>query len=88
MKTVQGKRRLLQIIEALHPPRGFPCRLHGGQEQTDQHADDRNNDEKFDQCEAETMGLWSCHNWVPFKNWVEIAVKHGFDGMCGTLSLG
>jgi len=48
VKTVNGKRKLPQIVVALHPPCGFPCRLNGRQKQGDQHANDRNNDEKFD----------------------------------------
>ena len=32
---------LLEIVRAFHPPRRFAGRLHGGQQQRHQHADDR-----------------------------------------------
>ena len=43
---------LPEIVHALRPPRRFPGRLHGGQEQRDQKADDQDDDEQFDQREC------------------------------------
>ena len=32
---------LLQVVDALHPPRRLPRSLHGGQQQGDEHRNDR-----------------------------------------------
>jgi hypothetical protein len=40
---------LLEVVAAAHPPRGFASSLDGGQQQPDQHTDDRNHDQQFDQ---------------------------------------
>jgi hypothetical protein len=42
---VQSERELLQVISAPHPPGRLAGRLNGGQEQSDQNPDDRNDDE-------------------------------------------
>jgi hypothetical protein len=44
---------LLEVVAALHPPPRLAGRLHGGQEEADEHRDDRDHDEQFD--ERETM---------------------------------
>ena len=46
---LRGQHDLLQVVRALHTAGRFTRRLNGGQEQTDQDADDRDNDQKFDQ---------------------------------------
>jgi hypothetical protein len=39
------------MVETLHPSGGFAGSLNGWQQESDQHADDRNDDEKFNECE-------------------------------------
>ena len=51
--VLQREQELLHIIRALHTTRRFASRLDGRKEQADQNADDRDDDEKFDQREAE-----------------------------------
>ncbi len=43
---------LLHVIHALGTVRRFPCRLHGGQQQRDENADDRDHDQQLNQREA------------------------------------
>jgi hypothetical protein len=38
----------------MHPPRGFASRLDRGQQQGDQHGNDRDDDQKLDQGETAT----------------------------------
>jgi hypothetical protein len=42
---------LLQVVDALHPPRRLARRLNGGQEERDQDRDDRDHDQQLDECE-------------------------------------
>ena len=49
---VQRQPDLLQVVGALHPPRGVARRLHRGQEQRDQDPDDRHDRQQLDQGEA------------------------------------
>ena len=46
--AVHRQAELFQMVLTLHTPSGFPGRLHGGQEQRHQNADDGNHDQKFD----------------------------------------
>jgi len=46
---VLGQSELFEVIGALHPPCGFPGCLNGGQQQGDQHADNGNDDKKFNE---------------------------------------
>jgi hypothetical protein len=39
--------KLLEIVFALRLPRGLAGRLHGGQQERDQNADDRDHHKKF-----------------------------------------
>ena len=55
MVTVQGDSDLLEIVDALHPPRGFTSRLDRREKQRDQHGDDRDHDRKLDQGNAATL---------------------------------
>jgi len=50
---------LLQVVDALRPPRGLARRLDGRQEQGDQHGDDRDHHQKLDQ--RETARAASAH---------------------------
>jgi Replication initiator protein A len=43
---------LLQVVQALRPPRRFPGRLDGGQQQGDQHGDDGDHHQQLDQREC------------------------------------
>ena len=47
-----GERDLLQVVLALRATAGFASRLDCGEEQRDQHADDRDDDEEFDERES------------------------------------
>ncbi len=49
---VRGQAELLDVVDALRASCRFAGRLHGGQQQGDQHANDRNHDQKFDQRET------------------------------------
>ena len=49
---VQCQSQLLEIVAALRLSRRFARLLHGGQEDRQQNADDRDGDQQFDQCEA------------------------------------
>ena len=55
VKIVDGKTDLLQVVTTLHPPCGFACRLYGGKQQCDEHADDGDDDEQFDERETSRM---------------------------------
>ena len=46
---------LLQIIDALNPPRRLARRLNGGKQQGNQNGDDRDDHEKLDQRERTPM---------------------------------
>jgi hypothetical protein len=48
MMGVHGHAELLQVVLALHPPRGLTRRLHCRQEQGDQDADDGNHHQQLD----------------------------------------
>src|SRR5262249_4672847 len=50
--VVEGQPDLLEIVLALHACGRLAHFLHGGQEQSDQHADDGNNHQQLDQREA------------------------------------
>ena len=50
--AVQGQADLLQVVDALGPPRRLACGLDGGQEQGDQDADDRDDHQELDQREG------------------------------------
>ncbi len=46
---VNGDADLFEIVVALSPPRGFASRLNSGEQQRNQHRDDRDDDQQFDQ---------------------------------------
>jgi hypothetical protein len=46
---------LLQIVDTLNASRRLASRLHRGQKQADEHADDSDYDQDLDQCEAATI---------------------------------
>jgi len=52
---------LPQVVRAGCAPRGLAGRLHRRQQQTDQHAENRDDNQQFDQRETRTMGArgWS-----------------------------
>jgi hypothetical protein len=45
----QAQTNLVQMVLALHPPRGLTSHLHCGQQQTGEHADHAKSDKQFDQ---------------------------------------
>jgi hypothetical protein len=45
---VEAEPDLLQVVETLGTPRGFSGRLHGRQQQRNQHTDNRDDDEELD----------------------------------------
>ena len=49
---MHGEAELLQVVGALDPSCRLARRLHGGEQQCDQHGDDRDDDQEFDQGEA------------------------------------
>jgi len=52
---------LPEVIGALRPPGGFAHRLHGRQQQRDQHADDGDHHQQFDQGESTAAASRPCH---------------------------
>lgn len=56
MVVVEGQSQLFEMIFALYSPGRFARLWHRGQHQGNQHADDRDHEEKFDQGEASSMG--------------------------------
>ena len=50
--VVNCEQVLLHIVGALHPTSRLARRLDGGEEQADQNADDRDDDQQFDQCKT------------------------------------
>jgi hypothetical protein len=48
MEVMDTQSHLLEIVAALHPAGGFTRRLDGRKQKGDEHADDGNNNEKFD----------------------------------------
>jgi hypothetical protein len=57
MKVVDSKSELSEIVGAGHSPCGFAGCLNGGQKKGDEHADDGNDDEKFNEREGEAAKL-------------------------------
>ena len=60
--VVQGQADLLEVVDALDAPGRLARRLHGGQEQGDQHRDDRDDDQQLDQGEGGTLAANSHRN--------------------------
>jgi len=52
VKIVESKGYLLQMVIAGYASCGFSCCLNGGQEKGNQHPDNRNDDEKFNECKS------------------------------------
>src|SRR5262249_2573181 len=52
MVIVAGEGELLEVVGALDAVGSLADLLHGGEEETDQHRDDGNDDEQFDEREA------------------------------------
>ena len=48
----EGQAELLQVVGALNPAGGLARRLHGGQQQRDQHGDDGDDHQQLDQRET------------------------------------
>jgi hypothetical protein len=51
---VNAKTQLLQVVDALGAACRFPRRLNRRQQECDQNGDDRNHNEKLDQCKPAT----------------------------------
>jgi hypothetical protein len=49
---VHCQAELLEVVGALEAASRFPRRLNGRQQETDQHRDDRDHDQKLDQRES------------------------------------
>jgi hypothetical protein len=52
VEVVCGQADLPQVVGALHSPGSFAGRLHRGEQQGDQHADDRNDHQQFHERKA------------------------------------
>jgi len=65
---VGGQPQLLQVVDALGPPRGLAGRLDGWQEEGDQDRDDGDNDEKFDERKRPPRAYGYTHGTTPEKN--------------------
>ena len=51
--VVKRERPLLNVVDALHTTGRFARRLNGGEEQTDQNADNRDHDQQLDERKTE-----------------------------------
>ena len=60
--VVRCQGQLLQIVGALHPPGRLSCRLHGGQQQRDEHADDCDDHQHLNERESTR---YFCSLWHP-----------------------
>jgi hypothetical protein len=71
MVIMQGQAQLFQLVRALHPPRGFPRRLDGRQEQRHQDPDHSDYDQQLDKSKAAYDSLvpwvntWTHRNYLP-----------------------
>ena len=54
--VLDGETELLEVVGALHTTSRFTRRLDGGEKETDQNTDDRDNDQQFD----ERKPIFSC----------------------------
>ena len=54
MVVVHGQPELLQVVDALDPPRRLASRLNGRQQERDQDGDDRDDDQQLDERETAT----------------------------------
>ena len=62
--VLDGETELLEVVGALHTTSRFTRRLDGGEKETDQNADDRDNDQQFNQGEALAILGGSKHCWI------------------------
>jgi hypothetical protein len=60
MIVLKAEAQLLQVVDALRPPRRLACRLYRRQQQSDQNANDGNHDEQLDQRKraSNASGCW------------------------------
>ena len=63
--VVQRQADLLEIVAALRSPRGLARRLDGGQEQGDEHADDRDDHQQLDERKADGAAIGVTHEGNP-----------------------
>lgn len=66
--VVDRQADLLEVVVAARPTSRFTRGLHGGQQQGDEHADDRDNDKQLHEREATsvaTCGNWERHGKTP-----------------------
>ena len=49
---VKGQPKLTHVVGTLHPPSCFTSTLHSREQQPNEHADNRDHDEQFDECEG------------------------------------
>ena len=64
--VVHRQAELLEVVDALRPPRRLAGRLHGGQQQGDQDGDDRDHHQQLDQRETRTPRSDSTHRTTPW----------------------
>ncbi len=57
---VHRQANLLEVVGALHAPRGFAGRLHSRQQERDEYADDGDHDQKFN--ERKRLAIDASHN--------------------------
>ena len=67
LPAVQGEADLLEVVGAFHAGGGLPHLLDGGQQQPDQHGDDRDHHQQLDQRERRPAGVTE-HDPTPMKN--------------------
>lgn len=60
-EVMTGKTELPHVVAATHAAGGFASGLHGRQEQSNEHADDGNYDQKLDEREARHRAIFSAH---------------------------
>jgi hypothetical protein len=55
VESVKCQADLLEMIAALHAPCSFPRGLNRRQQQRNENADDRENNQQFDQCKTASV---------------------------------
>ena len=63
MVQVSGEGDLLYVICTLHLSSGFSSRLHGGQQQGDEHTDNRDDDEEFDESKSSSGNVFAAPSY-------------------------
>jgi hypothetical protein len=71
---VQANRQLPQLVRAARTAGRFAGRLHGGQKQGYEHANDGNHDEQFNECKTDARAM-RMKSLRPNRHWPLLCVS-------------